>query len=50
MMNALPLIPQSETTFETETAEIAFMIDSSGHVRHLVLRAAGGDNRYDRKR
>jgi hypothetical protein len=49
-MNALPLIPQSETTFVTETAEIAFMIDSSGQVTHLVLTAAGGDNRYDRKR
>ena len=48
--NAQPLIPQSETTFETETAEIAFMIDSSGQVTHLVLSAAGGDNRYDRKR
>jgi len=26
------------------------MIDSSGQVTHLVLTAAGGDNRYDRKR
>ena len=42
-MNALPLIPQSETTFEAETAEIEF-IDSSGQVMHLVLSAAGGDN------
>jgi len=33
-MNALPLIPQSETTFETETAEIAFVMDSSGQVTH----------------
>jgi len=49
-MNALPLIPQSETTFETETGEIAFVMDSSGQVTHLVLSAAGGDNRYDRKR
>jgi hypothetical protein len=49
-MNALPLIPQSETGFETETAEIEFMIDAGGQVTHLVLTAAGGDNRYDRKR
>jgi hypothetical protein len=49
-MNALPLIPQSETTFETETALIAFVMDSAGQVTHLVLTAAGGDNRYDRKR
>jgi hypothetical protein len=49
-MNALPLIPQSETTFETETAEIAFVMDAGGQVTHLVLSAAGGDNRYDRKR
>src|SRR5205823_13448244 len=49
-MNALPLIPQSEATFETETAGIAFMTDSSGQVTHLLLSGAGGDNRYDRKR
>ena len=36
-MNALPLIPQSETTFETETAVIAFVMDSGGQVAHLVL-------------
>jgi len=49
-MNALPLIPQSETTFETETAGIEFVMNSGGQVTHLVLSAAGGDNRYDRKR
>ena len=49
-MNALPLIPQSETTFETETAVIEFVMDLGGQVTHLVLTAAGGDNRYDRER
>jgi hypothetical protein len=49
-MNALPLVPQSETTFETETAGIEFVTDARGAVTHLVLTAAGGDNRYDRKR
>ena len=48
-MNALPLVPQSETTFEKETARIEFVTEG-GAVTHLVLTAAGGDNGYDRKR
>jgi hypothetical protein len=34
-MNALPLIPQLETTFETETAVIEFVMDLGGQVTNF---------------
>ena len=49
-MNALPLVPQSEQLFETETARAEFITDSSGKATRLVLTTAGGDTRYDRER
>lgn len=49
-MNALPLVPQSEQSFETETARAEFITDSSGKATRLVLTTAGGDTRYDRER
>src|SRR2546428_2372285 len=47
-LNALPLIPQSETRFESTGAAAEFFLDASGTVRHLVLSQTEGDARYDR--
>jgi hypothetical protein len=49
-MNAIPLIPQSETRFDSTAAPIEFFKDALGAVTHLVLRANEGEARYDRKR
>ncbi len=48
-MNAIPLIPRSETTFESVAAPVEFFTDASGAVTHLMLRANEGEGRYDRK-
>jgi hypothetical protein len=48
-MNALPLIPQSETMFDSTGAATEFFMDANGTVTHLVLRQTEGDARYDRK-
>src|SRR5262249_11072203 len=52
-LNALPLIPQSETRFEATGADAEFVIDANGDangkVSHLVLSQTEGDARYDRK-
>jgi hypothetical protein len=48
-LNAVPLIPQSETRFESAANPVEFVIDSSGAVTHMILSGAEGDVRYDRK-
>jgi hypothetical protein len=48
-MNAIPLIPQSETRFESVAAPVEFFTDAHGAVTHLLLRANEGEARYDRK-
>jgi len=47
-MKDFPLIPQSETRFDSTAGTIEFHLDSSGRVAHLILSAAEGDARYDR--
>ena len=49
-LNDLPLIPQSETRFDSSAATIEFSSDGSGMVTHFTLSAAEGDARYERKR
>lgn len=48
-MNAIPLIPQTETRFESTAAPVEFFMDASGAVTHFVLTANEGEGRYDRK-
>jgi hypothetical protein len=48
-LNALPLIPQSETTFESTGAYAEFVLDANGKVTRLVLGQTEGDTIYDRK-
>ncbi len=48
-LNALPLIPQSETRFDSTGAAGEFFMDANGTVTHLVLSQTEGDARYDRK-
>jgi hypothetical protein len=48
-MNAIPLIPQSETTFESTAAPVEFFVGANGAVTHVLLRANEGEARYDRK-
>jgi hypothetical protein len=47
-MKDFPLIPQSETRFDSTAGTIEFHLDSSGRVTHLVLSAAEGDAQYGR--
>ena len=49
-MKDFPLIPQTETRFDSTAGTIEFYLDSSGRVTHLILSAAEGDARYDRTR
>lgn len=44
-----PLIPQTETRFDSTAGEVDFFLDSSGKVTHFILSAAEGDSTYDRK-
>ncbi len=48
-MNAIPMIPQSDTRFESAAAPVEFFMDARGAVTHFVLRANEGEARYDRK-
>ena len=48
-MNAIPLIPQSKTRFESSAAPVEFFTDAHGAVTHLILTANEGAARYDRK-
>ncbi len=49
-LNALPLIPQSETKFESTGAAAEFFLDANGMVTRLVLSQTEGDAVYDPKR
>jgi hypothetical protein len=49
-LNALPLVPQSETRFESSGANAEFLLDANGAVRRLVLTQTEGDALYDPKR
>ncbi len=49
-LNALPMIPETETKFDSTGAAAAFLLDSSGAVKQLVLSQTEGDAYYDRKR
>jgi hypothetical protein len=49
-LNALPLIPQSETKFESTGAAAEFFLDANGRVTRLVLSQTEGDAIYDPKR
>ena len=48
-MKDFPLVPQTQTRFDSTAASIEFFLDSRGTVTHLILSAAEGDARYDRK-
>jgi hypothetical protein len=48
-LNALPLIPQSETRFESTGSAAEFIFDVNGKVTRLVLRQTEGDAIYDHK-
>src|SRR5579864_2627703 len=48
-LNALPLIPQSETKFESAGSAAEFLLDTDGKVTGLVLSQTEGDGIYDRK-
>jgi hypothetical protein len=48
-LNALPLIPQSETRFDSTGAAAEFFTDAKGTVMRLVLSQTEGDAKYDRK-
>ena len=49
-LNALPLIPQTETKFESTGAVAEFFLDANGTVTRLVLSQTEGDATYDPKR
>ena len=48
-LNAIPIIPQSQTRFESTGAAAEFFLDANGKVTRLVLGQAEGDAVYDRK-
>jgi hypothetical protein len=49
-LNALPLVPQTQTKFESTGADAEFFLDSNGKVTRLVLSQTEGDAIYDPKR
>jgi len=49
-LNALPLIPQSETRFESSGAAAQFVLDANGAVTRLVLSQTEGDAIYTPQR
>jgi hypothetical protein len=48
-LNALPLIPESETRFDSTGAAAEFFTDAKGAGMRLVLSQTEGDAKYDRK-
>ena len=48
-MKDFPIVPQTETRFDSTAGTIEFFLDASGKITHLILSAAEGDLRYDRK-
>jgi hypothetical protein len=49
-LNALPLIPLSERTFESTGAIAEFVLDGSGKITRLVLSQTEGDGIYELQR
>ena len=49
-MNVIPLIPQSETKFDSTGAAASFVLDSNGSVTRLILSQPEGDGIYVPKR
>lgn len=49
-MKDFPLVPQTQTRFDSTAGSIEFFTDASGNVTHLILSAAEGDARYDRQK
>jgi len=49
-LNALPMIPLSETVFESTGAIAEFFLDANGKATRLVLRQTEGEAIYDPKR
>jgi hypothetical protein len=49
-LNVIPLIPQSETKFDSTGAAAAFVLDADGKVARLVLSQPEGDGIYVPKR
>jgi hypothetical protein len=48
-MNAIPMIAQSETRFESAASAVEFFTDAQGTVTHFMLHVNEGEARYDRK-
>ena len=48
-LNAIPIVPQSETKFESTGAAAEFLLDASGKVTRLVLGQTEGEAIYDRQ-
>lgn len=48
-MKDFPLVPQTQTRFDSTAASIEFFLDSSGAATHFILSAAEGDAIYIRK-
>ncbi len=45
-----PLVPQTETRFDSTAATIEFVLNSKGEVSHFIFSAAEGDAVFERKR
>ena len=48
-LNALPLIPRTETRFESTGSAAEFLLDANGKATRLMLGQTEGDAIYDRK-
>ena len=48
-MNAIPLVPQSETKFDSAAAPVEFFTDARGNVTHVTLTANEGQVIYERR-
>jgi hypothetical protein len=49
-LNALPMIPLTETVFESTGAVAEFFLDANGKVTRLVLSQTEGDAMYEPQR
>jgi hypothetical protein len=47
-LNAIPIVPQSQTKFESTGAYVEFFVDANGKVTRLVLGQTEGEAVYDR--
>jgi hypothetical protein len=48
-LNDLPLIPQTQTRFDSTAGAVEFFLNANGAVTYFTLSAAEGDARYERK-